>query len=279
MLIPVDKILPNPQQPRLEFNQVELQELAASIKENGLIQPVVVEQAGDSYILIDGERRWRACKLLGLTEINASIRQSGADEKERRILAMVANLQRADLNPMEEARSYQVLSKLGMSNAAIAHRLGVSGPRVVSRLALLGLPDEVQDLVAAGLLPVDPRMVHAIRSLPDDHQVTFARSASARRLNIKSIQTCAEKILASMQAEKVHDNPVMVFAIRKEGRPNHPNWDALHQLGKLPPWQLVVNATRSTCKTCVLRSEASVVVCGSCPVVDLLADLIRSSHD
>jgi len=281
MLIPIKKIMSNPQQPRSEFAPIALNELAQSIHENGQLQPILVEQAGDGFILIDGERRRRACVQLGLTEIEASIRpsQNGAGEKERRILAMVANLQRADLNPMEETRSYQALSKLGMSNAAIAHRLGVSGPRVVSRLALLDLPDEVQDLVTAGLLPIDPRATEAIRSLPEAHRVEFARSASARRLNIKGIQASAEKFVASLQAEKIQDKPAMSFAVRKAGLPVKSSWDALHQLGKLPPWELVVKAARSTCQSCVLRSEASVVVCGDCPAVDLLEALIRSSHE
>lgn len=150
--IPVDDITPNPQQPRQEFDQTALDELAASIKEHGVIQPIVVEiQAADSYILHDGERRWRAAKLAGLATIPAYVLAPGADPKALLLRAVVANVQRADLNPIELAQSYQKMKDdFGMSDADIAQAVGKSRSSVANTRRLLHLPEERQAQVNAG---------------------------------------------------------------------------------------------------------------------------------
>lgn len=155
-LIEVDKIAPNPQQPRRNFDQEELKNLANSIREFGILQPITVtkiETEGEfgtevSYQLIAGERRWQASRLLGLERIPAIIRQVNL-EKERLELAVLENVQRADLNPIESARAYARLQdEFAMTQREIAARLGKSREVVANTMRLLGLPTAVQDALA-----------------------------------------------------------------------------------------------------------------------------------
>lgn len=283
MLIEIDvaDVIPNPQQPRVDFSEVELRSLANSMKENGLLSPIIVEKWIEKYILIDGERRLRAARLLGWRTIQAIARppMNGDGQKERSVLALVANLQRANLNPIEEAHAFEKLSELGLSNNTIAHRLGISSARVASRRGLLQLEEEIQDLAAADLLPTDPRAVAAIRSVPDEHRIEFARKLARPGLKIKTVVQAAERLNAALRAERISAEPAIYFAHRKAGAPSLPDWDALHQLGKLPLWSEVVKASIHTCQTCELRGEASAVICGRCPAVTLLATMIEASHE
>lgn len=155
-LIEVDKIAPNPQQPRRNFDQEELKNLANSIREFGILQPITVtkiEVEGElgtevSYQLIAGERRWQASRLLGLERIPAIIRQVNL-EKERLELAVLENVQRADLNPIESARAYARLQdEFAMTQREIAARLGKSREVVANTMRLLGLPTAVQEALA-----------------------------------------------------------------------------------------------------------------------------------
>jgi ParB/RepB/Spo0J family partition protein len=282
MQIPTNAILPNPQQPRLVFAQDVLLELADSMRVNGQIHAVVVEEGPvvdgeEAYTLIDGERRWRAAKLLGWSTIEATIRPSanGSGSVERAVLALVANLQRADLNPIEEARSYKGLSALGLSNVAIAYRVGKSVSRVAHRISLLDLPEEIQDLVAANMFPLDKRAADALNSVPAGHRVELARKLARPGLGIKPVQVAARRLNDALSAGRVKDDPALHFAYKRAGKPNLPDWDALHQLGRLPPWPGVVQAAHDTCASCELRAEACAVICERCPAVVLLAGMIR----
>jgi ParB family chromosome partitioning protein len=150
-LIPVDRINANPDQPRSRFDDESLEELAASIDELGVLQPVVVEERPDGYTLIAGERRWRAAKRAGLADIPAVIRERSGDHTL--IEALVENVQRMDLTPLEEARAYrQLLEEYGMTQDAIATRVGKSRPTISNTLRLLQLPAEVQIFVEEGEL-------------------------------------------------------------------------------------------------------------------------------
>ncbi|MCZ7568912.1 MAG: ParB/RepB/Spo0J family partition protein [Ardenticatenaceae bacterium] len=157
--LPVELIDPNPEQPRTAFDDEALAALAASIRAEGLIQPVVVEASatGEAYVLTDGERRLRAARLAGLAEIPAVVHPAvAAEDDDRRLTrltrALVANVQRADLNPVEEARALQRMADLGMSDAQIAQATGKSRPAVANKRRLLKLPPEVLDALAAGTL-------------------------------------------------------------------------------------------------------------------------------
>ncbi|MFO7245610.1 MAG: ParB/RepB/Spo0J family partition protein [Thermaerobacter sp.] len=149
--IPVDAVRPNPHQPRRNFDQEALEELAASIRSHGVVQPVVVVPAGDGYVLVAGERRWRAARLAGLAEVPALVRD--LDPRTMTEVALVENLQREDLTPIEEAYAYQALQEeFGLTQEEIAQRVGKSRSQVANTLRLLALDPEVQALVDSGRL-------------------------------------------------------------------------------------------------------------------------------
>ena len=153
--LPVASLKPNRFQPRTQFDEAEIQDLADSIRAQGVIQPLVVapeDGEGGSYIIIAGERRWRAARRAGLEEVPVVVRAVSGD-RELLELALVENLQRSDLNPLEEADAYLALQeKFGLSQEEIATRVGKARTTVTNSLRLLRLPPEVQDLLRAGQL-------------------------------------------------------------------------------------------------------------------------------
>lgn len=148
----VGSITPNPRQPRQTFDEDAIEELAASIREVGLLQPIVVRRAGPGrYELIMGERRWRAAKRADLRKIPAIVRETEDDELLRE--ALIENLHREQLNPLEEAAAYQqLLAEFGATHEGLAAKIGRSRPHITNTLRLLNLPPEVQRRVAAGVL-------------------------------------------------------------------------------------------------------------------------------
>ena len=151
-LLPIYKVEPNPDQPRREFDEEELQALSDSIAEHGIVQPLTVREiAGGYYQIIAGERRWRAARMANLSEVPAVIIE--ADDKKAMELALIENLQRQDLNPVEEALGYQVLmSDYGLTQEQTAQRVGKSRPAVANALRLLNLCPEVLEIVRKGAL-------------------------------------------------------------------------------------------------------------------------------
>ena len=149
-LLPIYKVEPNPGQPRQDFDEEELQALAESITQHGIIQPLTVREMPNGYYqIIAGERRWRAARLANLSDVPAVIVE--ADDKKAMELALIENLQRQDLNPLEEALGYQTLiSDYGLTQEEAAGRVGKSRPAVANALRLLGLCPEVQELVRKG---------------------------------------------------------------------------------------------------------------------------------
>ena len=171
-LLPLHRVEPNPRQPRRDFDEVELQALADSIATHGLIQPLTVRETGNGYYqIIAGERRWRASRIAGLQEVPAVV--IDADEQKTMELALIENLQRQDLNPIEEALGYQSLIKeYGMTQEEAAGRVGKSRPAVANALRLLALPEAVLDMVRTGALSAGH--ARAILSLPTPKQQTDA---------------------------------------------------------------------------------------------------------
>lgn len=150
--VAVDRITPSPFQPRRAFDEGKIAELAGSIRNQGIIQPLVVRPKSDGYELIAGERRWRAAMNAGLTRVPVVVRQ--ASDQEALQLALVENLQREDLNPIEEANGYRRLQEeFNWSQEEMAERVGKSRPAIANSLRLLSLPAEVQREVSAGNLP------------------------------------------------------------------------------------------------------------------------------
>jgi ParB family chromosome partitioning protein len=161
--IPVTQVVPNPHQPRQAMAPDALAELAASIRAHGVIQPLVVTRSGDSYQLIAGERRWRAAQLAGLHSVPAIVKETTS--REMLELALVENIQRADLNPLEEANAYRhLMDEFGLTQEAVAEQVGKSRVAVANTVRLLKLPDEVKQALAAG--GVSEGHARALLSLP-----------------------------------------------------------------------------------------------------------------
>ena len=146
--LPVGKVVPNPEQPRMTFHEETLQELAASIREHGVLQPILVRPAGDDYQIIAGERRWRASKLAGKETIPAIVERF--DDATALEIALIENLQREDLSPLDEAIIYKKMTdELGYSIRNLASKLGKDKGYVENRLRLASAPDDVREMVAA----------------------------------------------------------------------------------------------------------------------------------
>ncbi|RME47692.1 MAG: ParB/RepB/Spo0J family partition protein [Chloroflexi bacterium] len=147
--VPIDRISPNPWQPRVDLARDQLQELADSIREHGLIQPLIVTATQEGYQLIAGERRWRAARLAGLDTVPVIVKE--ASDRAKLELALVENLQRTDLNPLEAAMAYnQLIQEFGLTHAEVAERVGKSRVTITKALRLLRLPDGVKQALVAG---------------------------------------------------------------------------------------------------------------------------------
>ena len=193
--LPLQKVEPNPNQPRHRFDEEELQALADSISEHGILQPLAVRKLeGGFYQIIAGERRWRAARLAGLQEVPVVVVE--ADDKTVMELALIENLQRQDLNPMEEAEGYRVLTEeYGLTQEEAAARVGKSRPAVANALRLLALPDEVRELVEKGELSAGH--ARAILSLPTKaKQKTAAQRILALRLSVRQAEAMCKRLAA-----------------------------------------------------------------------------------
>ena len=186
-LLPLHKVEPNPGQPRQDFDEEELQALADSIVEHGVVQPLTVRQLESGYYqIIAGERRWRASRIAGLSEIPAVVIE--ADDKKAMELALIENLQRQDLNPVEEALGYQTLiTDYGMTQEETAQRVGKSRPAVANALRLLNLCPEVLLLLRSGKLSAGH--ARAILSLKSEkHQQEAAQKICALDLSVRQAE-------------------------------------------------------------------------------------------
>jgi ParB family chromosome partitioning protein len=151
LLCSIDRIRPDPGQPRSKFDPTSLNELAESIREQGVIQPLIVRRDRDGYVLIAGERRWRAAQLAGLKEVHVVIKE--ATDKEALLMGLIENLHREDLNPIDEATNYQrLIDDHALSQNDVAARLGRDRSTISNSLRLLGLPPEVRGMVLDGAL-------------------------------------------------------------------------------------------------------------------------------
>jgi ParB family chromosome partitioning protein len=189
--IPVENIRPNPTQPRRNFDESKLASLANSLKERGTLQPVVVRPAEGGYELVAGERRLRAAKLAGVTELPAIVRS--ATEHEMLELALVENTQRTDLNPIEQARAYRMLNETyGLSHEAIAEKMGDDRATVTNYLRLLSLPEEVIAMLEAGLLGIGHGK--AILSVQDyTTQVELAHRTTKEGWSVRQLEVAARR--------------------------------------------------------------------------------------
>jgi ParB family chromosome partitioning protein len=184
--IELESILVNPHQPRKQFNEQSLASLAASIKSTGLVQPIVVRPVENGYQLIAGERRWRAAKLAGIGTIPAIVRQ--ADSATQAQMALVENIQREDLNPIDRAQCYRALmDQLGLTQAELAHRLGEDRSGIANYLRLLNLLEPVRDLVRTGQLSFGhAKLLAGVEDMLE--QKRLADLAVGRELSVRDLE-------------------------------------------------------------------------------------------
>jgi len=191
-LLPLGKIAPNPMQPRQHFDDSALQELAESFRSQGVLQPVLVKQNGDTYVLIAGERRFRAAHLAEMKNIPAVIVNEG-DESEMLQMALVENLQREDLNPLEAAEAFQhLMDEAGMTQNQLAAKVGKSRAAVANSVRLLGLPDKIKEMIRVGKISEG----HARAILAVDGSVAQLRLAErivSDRLTVRDAEESARR--------------------------------------------------------------------------------------
>ena len=194
--VAIDAIAPNPLQPRTVFQPDRLEELAASIRANGIIQPLIVRRAGQSYQIVAGERRWRAAKIAGLSEVPIVVQEVA--DRQMLELALIENLQREDLNPIETAQAYERLGKeLGISQEEIGRRTGKDRASIANTIRLLRLPKEVQLLIAEHRISTGH--AKAILGLgSEDEQIQLAEKAAAQGLSVRQV----EKLVQDRTSER-----------------------------------------------------------------------------
>ncbi|MBO2521170.1 MAG: nucleoid occlusion protein [Firmicutes bacterium] len=191
--LPVDRIWPNPYQPRREFSEEQLEELAASIREHGILHPVVVRPKDEGYELVVGERRYRACRLLGWERIPAVVRD--LPDSEVAALALIENLQRADLSFFEEAEGYRrLLEEFGLTQEELAKFLGKSQSAIANKLRLLRLEEPVRELISREML--SERHARALLRLEStEAQLKVVETVSRRRLNVRETELLIERMI------------------------------------------------------------------------------------
>jgi len=203
LMLPVDAVERSSAQPRKRFEEAKLEELAASIREHGVVEPILVRRHGAKYRIVAGERRWRAAQRAGLQEIPAVVRE--ASDRQAFELALVENLQRADLNAIEEAEAYEVLAKDGQSQDDIAKRVGKDRSTVANALRLLKLPGDVRDLVKDGTL--DMGHARAILGLETAEEMKKLAARAVREgLSVRATEALV-RLKAMKGKKKASDAP------------------------------------------------------------------------
>ncbi len=201
--VDIDRLRPNDLQPRVLVDDARLQELSQSIKSNGVIQPIVVRQMGDGFQIIAGERRWRAAKLAGLARVPVVVKEvASGDNKSLLEMALIENIQREDLNPIDEALAYRRLADdFHLTQEAIASAVGKDRASVANTVRLLKLPEEVRTEVAGGRLSMGH--ARALLSLGDEaDQRRIARDVIARTLSVRETESLVKKLVESMAPAK-----------------------------------------------------------------------------
>ena len=210
----ISEIVPNPNQPRTHFNETELNELSESIREHGVLQPLLVRKHGAKYEIIAGERRYQASKLADLTEVPVIIKD--VNDEEMLALALIENLQRSDLNPLEEANGYrQLIDASGMTQDALSKAVSKSRSAITNSLRLLDLPEPVQQMIFDGKLTAGH--ARAILAVPyEDARIKLAERVVAEGLSVRATEHLAP--LFSVGDQPKAPRPVTPQSYKKAAR-------------------------------------------------------------
>ena len=212
--LPIEDIVPNPNQPRIHFNETELRELSESIQEHGVLQPLLVRKHGNGYEIIAGERRYQASKLAGLEELPVIIKD--VNDEEMLALALIENLQRSDLNPVEEAKGYrQLIDASGMTQEALSKAVSKSRSAITNSLRLLDLPEVVQQMIFEGKLTAGH--ARAILAVPyEDARIRLAEKVVAEGLSVRATENLAP-LFSAGETPKT-PRPVTPLSFKKAAR-------------------------------------------------------------
>ncbi len=212
--LPIEDIVPNPNQPRIHFNETELRELSESIQEHGVLQPLLVRKHGNGYEIIAGERRYQASKLAGLEELPVIIKE--VNDEEMLALALIENLQRSDLNPVEEAKGYrQLIDASGMTQEALSKAVSKSRSAITNSLRLLDLPEIVQQMIFEGKLTAGH--ARAILAVPyEDARIRLAEKVVAEGLSVRATENLAP-LFSAGETPKT-PRPAMPQSFKKAAR-------------------------------------------------------------
>lgn len=273
MLIDVTKVIPNPEQPRTIFDTDELQALADSMQAHGLLNPIAVEGPIDGmFVLLDGERRWRAAKLAGWTQIEAHVRPADEQNGHHRLtLALVGNLQRSDMGPVDMALGYETLRQ-SMNVAEIARAVGKSESHVYTYLALLqfGLHPTVMERLNRRELPYEHRMLKRLAELPADDQVKLALRAVRIKASIATLNM--------MIGHYTRAKPM--FRRLTSERHTLTNIPALDVSGvaQCEIAEPVQTAMQHVCQDCGMDADDLGVICRDCPLTQLAKRLAEAAQ-
>ncbi len=215
--IELTKLVANPFQPRKVFNDESIEELAQSIREHGIIQPIVARKKGKKFEIVAGERRYRAAKIAGLTEIPVIVKEM--TEQQVMEVAILENLQREDLTPIEEAEAYSnLIDKLHFTQEDLANRLGISRPHIANHIRLLQLPDEVRGMVNEGVLSMGHG--RTLLGLKNKRQILdVAKKVIAQQLNVRQLETLVQSLNEDVPREtKLPPRDIFVQATESQLR-------------------------------------------------------------
>lgn len=289
--IPIALITPNPKQPRKRFDPQELEHLTASVKEHGVIQPLLVCPADQDgiHILIAGERRLRAAKGAHLKTVPAVIRDVKSDDLA--VLALVENVIRDDMSPVEEGDAYLELRRKGKSNSEIARMIGTNDVRVAHCINCASLPDRTREMVHTGSLYRSNDFISVMIEIARIDPAAcdeLAKEIVKKQPGLKAAKKSAEGVLAYLQNLSAKENrgkdksksaPVLEvasFVAKTNIDVEEPHgWNVLQQAGEVPPWRLLAQAAIDVCKRCELRDIASPQMCSACTAAQMLVAMAK----
>ena len=295
--IAVAQILVNPEQPREVFGVEGISELAASIESQPFhLWQGGAQQAGHAAPLPDvehlalrphriafddGERRLRALKQLGVKTARCLVNDpEDVGDKRRMVLALVANMQRVDLNPIEEAKAFRRLNKeLHYTQGRIGVMIGRSTAHVANRLKLLELEPETQEYFASGAISIDQMVIYSLAKLPAKQQTRISAHIAQSGLTVEKTRRLLNKV-EKKDSDKI-DVPLVrlmhapAVAMAGAAPQELKIFQELAKKGDLPEWQLVLTAARDVCDACELQDVASTQVCRDCPAVELLKRMVQ----
>lgn len=213
-MITLEKIKPNPFQPRKIFEEEAMADLSESIKEHGVLQPIIVRQKGNKYEIVVGERRFRASELAGLEEIPAVVRE--LNDQQMMEIAILENLQREDLTPIEEAEAYQnLIENLNLTQEQLAFRLGKSRPHIANHIRLLSLPEEVRAAISGGELSMGHGK--ALLGLKKKKNIPLIMTKTIKEnLNVRQLEALVQRLNENVPRETKQEVKKDIFTVEKE---------------------------------------------------------------